>query len=783
MIVSLLLSLGLAVDPAPAAPVYNGRDSALAVAIPRLDATIAVDGALDETSWQQAARLTGFSQFAPVDGRPAEYETTILVWYSPNAIYFGVRAVAPQGSVRATLADRDKLDEDDTIEIYLSTFNDTRQAFVFGVNPLGVQMDGALVEGANTQGSGFSGMLGGRELPDLTQDFVYQSKGRVTPDGYEIEIRIPFKSLRYQADATQNWRINVVRKFRETGREDTWTPAVRSANSFLAQSGTLQGLTDLKRGLVLDLNPVVISKIDGAPNADSWTYDAGAPEFGGNVRWGVTSNLTLNGTINPDFSQVESDASQISPDPRLAIFYPEKRPFFLDGIEQFSTPSNLIYTRRVVAPLGAAKLTGKVSGTSVAVLSAVDDTSTSASGTDHPYFTIARVQRDLGAQSKLGFVYTDRIDGDEFNRVAGIDSRLAFRDLYALQLQSAFSWTREQGTTTAAPLWQARFTRNGRVLGMRYFVKGIDEDFRADSGFIARGGIAEGQIAHQLTYFGPAKSLLERWSTELNIDYMWTYQDFKDGKSAQDRKYHLNNNATLKGGWQLGGSVLYESFGFDEELYSDYALASPRADGGVDILPFVGTPRLTNLDYVLTLNTPPRGGLSVNVLYLWGRDENFFEWSSADIIYATAGVQWRPTEKLRVDGDYQIQNYDRRSDGTHVGSHTIPRLKVEYQLSRSIFLRVVTEYDLSTQDTLRDDGRTELPIWIRDSATGEYEPAVGFRQPSLRTDWLFSYQPTPGTVIFAGYGSSLDRPDQYGRLPLQRASDGFFLKASYLFRL
>src|SRR5207247_8609687 len=169
----------------------------------------------------------------------------------------------------------------------------------------------------------------------------------------------------------------------------------RSGSSFLAQSGTLDGLTDLKRGIVLDLNPVVTAKADGRSSNRAWTYDAHRPEFGGNVRWGVTPNLTLAGTINPDFSPVEADAGQVVFDPRTALFFPEKRLFFLEGAELFSAPNNLIYTRRMNAPVAATKLTGTTSGTSVAVLSAVDDVATSTSGEDHPVFTIARLQHDL----------------------------------------------------------------------------------------------------------------------------------------------------------------------------------------------------------------------------------------------------------------------------------------------------------------------------------------------------------------------------------------------------
>ncbi len=762
---------------------YSGRQTQLDVAIPRLEASVAIDGRLDEPAWNDAARLTGFSQYAPSDGRPAEDDTTVLVWYSPTAIFFGIRAQAAPGTVHATLADRDRIDADDNVQIYLGTFGDGRQAFLFAVNPLGVQADGALVETGAQSGHGFSGLSSGREAPDLSQDFVFESKGRLTDSGYEVEIGIPFKSLRYQARDPQDWNLHIIRVVQSTGHEDSWVPARRNAASFLAQAGRLRGLTDLRRGLVLDVSPVVTAKVDGAPAASGgWQYDASRPEFGGNVRWGVTSNLTLNGTVNPDFSQVESDAGQFQFDPREALYFPEKRPFFLDGLEQFTTPNNLIYTRRIVAPIAAAKLTGKISGTSVAYLAAVDDAGTSASGRDHPVFNVLRVQRDVGNGSKAAFVYTDRVDGANSNRVAAADARLTFGGIYALNLQAGLSRTVRPWGTATAPLWQATLGRSGRHYGFRYALRGVADDFRAEAGFISRPGIAGLNFTNQVTAYGAPGSLMERWTGDVVLDGTWQYQDFVHRRPSQDNKLHFNSNFTFRGGWQAGQSVLIETFGYDRALYADYALLKSGPNGD-EILPFVGKSRLQNLDYVLSLDTPRLRGFSGSVFWIWGKDENFYEWASADILFLQLSAAWRPTERLRVDASYQVQSYDRRTDGSTVGRRAIPRVKVEYQMTRAIFVRMVSQYDAEQQDDLRDDSRTELPIVIRDPATGEYARALGFSRNSLRTDWLFSYQPTPGTVIFAGYGNTLADQNARDAAGRRRTADGFFFKISYLFRM
>src|SRR3954471_22438169 len=243
--------------------VYNGRNGQLDVRIPQLEGDVAIDGKLTEPVWLEAAVLTGFSQFSPTDGVPAADTTEILVWYSPTAIHFGIRAFEAHGPVHATLADRDRIAADDHIQILLSTFNDGRQASVFAVNPFGVQSDGVLVETGATSGNGFNNAVVKREAADLNPDFVFDSKGRLTAYGYEVEVRIPFKSLRFQPMKEQRWGINVTRQVQHSGEEDSWVPARRASASFLAQSGHLVGLTELRRGLVLEFNPSLTSRTTG----------------------------------------------------------------------------------------------------------------------------------------------------------------------------------------------------------------------------------------------------------------------------------------------------------------------------------------------------------------------------------------------------------------------------------------------------------------------------------------------------------------------------------------
>ena len=785
MRISMLCATGLmALSNAWALPsaAQNGREANRTVHLPRFDAAIEVDGVLDEPVWMSAATLGGFYQYLPSDGRPASDSTVVLVWYAPTALHLGIRCFDANAAVRATLADRDKIDGDDYVQILLDTYNDRRQAFVIGVNPLGVQSDGILRDADRKAGSGFSAAGSGSYSVDLSPDFVYESKGRVTEWGYEVEIRIPFKSLPFQTGDLQTWGFNVIRKVQHSGFVDTWSPVAQANASFLSQSGTLTGLTGLSRGLVVDFNPETTARLTGEPSAAGWQYGDPEPEVGGNVRWGVTNNLTLSGTMNPDYSQVEADVARVQFDPRSAVFFPEKRPFFLEGIEHFEMPERLIYTRRLADPVAAVKLTGKISGTNIALLSGFDDRSSSGTGSDWPVHNWIRVSRDLGGQSHLGFAYTDKIDGGYFNRVPAFDGRLVFAGLYSVTFQGAVSFTGTDGAVTTGPLWNLAFSRSGRTFGLTASFRGVHPEFSAQGGFISRHGIVSASVAPRYTVFGAAGALLESWTGSISLSGPWDYDRFMKGTIPDDPKLHLNSAFGLRGGWQIGTTLVIESFKYPPQLYENYFIERTTA-AGVDTIPYTGTDRLANLDFIGSLSTPRFQNFSGNFRIIYGRDENFYEWAPANVFFLTLDMNWRPTEQLRVNALYNHQQYIRPGDLSTVGMRRIPRLKLEYQLSRSIFVRFVGQYDAEVRDSLRDDSRTNDPILFYDSGTNTYVRAGREVSNDLRVDWLFSYRPTPGTVFFFGYGSSLDEPTAFRFRRIGRLNDGFFLKMSYLFRL
>ena len=751
--------------------------------IPRIEGVeIELDGVLDESVWDQATVFSGFSDYLPIDGRPAQDSTVVLAWYSPTAIHFWIRAYETHDQVRATLADRDKISGDDYIQIVLDTYNDRRQAFMIGVNPLGQQADGMLRDSDGGQRGGGATVA---FAVDLSPDFLYHSKGRLTDYGYEIEVSVPFKSIRYQNVLTQDWGFNIIRHVQHSGYSSTWTPTRQDQASFMAQNGILPELTDLRRGLVLDFNPEVTGTMNRPAGAGA-KFDPNARDpFGLNVRWGMSSNFTVNATFNPDFSQVEADVAQISYDPRQAVFVPEKRPFFLDGIELFQSPTNLIYTRRVSNPMSAIKLTGKAGSTNIAVLSAVDNNELYLSDFDPSYLNAVRLRKDLNGQNTVGLVYTDKTSGSHWNRVAAIDGRMTFSSIYSMTYQAGMSFTGDPGQdgTVSAPMWRFSTIASGRKYGGSFYGSGYHGNFNAESGFVNRTGIVNWHFQPYRRWFGEAGDKVEMLQLGFSLDGTWDYDRFTAAKGPNDRKLHFNTAYSFKGGWSGNTSIFYESFMYPTDLFEDFFVENQVAGVPVDTSAYVGTDRLTNLGFWSNLTTPRLANFSGNLMLVGGRDDNFSEWSSANILFITLGLNYNPTEQLRINFSYNHQQYDRASDHSTVSMRRVPRLKAEYQLSRSLFFRLVGEYDSNFVDALHDDSRTEDPILILDRSTGIYHRTEKHRRNQFRVDWLVSYRPDPGTVLFVGYGNSSREPNTYRFRELKRINDGFFLKLSYLFRV
>ena len=737
--------------------------SSQSATIPRVDTTVTIDGVLDEPAWRDAARLTGFRQYMPVDGRPAEERTEVLVWYSPGAIHFGIVAHARNpGAIRATVADRDDIDRDDRVTIYLDTFDDRRRAFLFAVNPLGVQADGVHTEGSAAAGRMFGGGA------DMSPDFFFDSRGTLTDSGYVVEVRIPFKSLRYPSGDAHRWGLQIVREIPASGYEDTWTDVRRAGASFLAQAGHIDGLRDLERGVVTELQPFVTATSSGVRSFESGRFERDDPELdgGANLRLGFTQ-FALDATLNPDFSQVESDAGLVTVNERFALFVSEKRPFFLEGIELFSTPNQLVYTRQIVDPLVGGKITGKLGAWSIAHLTALDERPG-----DDALANITRVRRDLAGSSTAGVTITSREGGGAFNRVLAADTRLVFRRLYFFEAQLGGSWTgADDFATRSAPVWKLEVDRTGRAWGFNYSINTIGDDFRAHLGFVPRTGITRARAFNRLSWYGARGALLESFTAFFGPDYVWRDAELsRDG--AIEGEENVNLTARFRGGWELTGRLGRSFYELDPGDYIEYTVE--RSGGAVE--PYAPPSRISGLFApTIGIETPiwQRANASFDLSH--GAVPIFIEGSEGRETRASLSVALRPTANVRIEANGVMSRIERERDGSEFARVLIPRLRVEYQPMRGLFFRAIGEYRSEQIAALRD-ARTGEPLSIGGVVAGPQEFG------DLRGEWLISYQPTPGTVAFAGYTSIHRSPLADRWTGFEREVDGFFVKLAYQFR-
>jgi hypothetical protein len=781
MFATTLLLLQMASAQGAVAPgqSYDGTGRP-AVPIPRLTADVTVDGSLADPVWSQAARLTGFHQYQPLDNRPADDQTETRVFYSQDAIYFGIIANAKNpASIRATVADRDNLGNEDRVTIYLDTFNDHRRAYFFVVNPLGAQGDGMRTEGAASAGNIFGGNI------DWNPDFRFESKGQITDSGYVVEVRIPFKSLRFPSGDPQTWSINVVRNVESTGFEDTWTDAHRATASFLSESGTLTGIANVERGITTEVQPFITAQWNGARTATGgFDREDINPDAGVNLKVALPS-VTLDATVKPDFSQVESDAGLVTVNERFALFFAEKRPFFLEGIELFNTPSQLVYTRQITKPVAGAKVTGKLGAVSVAYLSALDDTPCPAipgnardfkQDCDKALFNVARLRRDFGGNSTIALTVTDRRAGDTTNTVVATDLRYVFGRMYYFESQLGGSYTKDPallGTTKAktSPVWKLELDRTGRLFGFNYKLAALGDDFVSRSGFVPRTGIITASAFNRFSYYGKAGARLENITWFFGPTRIWQYDNFGLA-DAYEGQESMSAMFRFRGGWNASFNGSRNFFTFDARAYSGLAIVGPS-----QLQPYVPPDdQLAGLLAAsLTVTTPTFRQFNASATIARNEVPIFAEGSEGREWRATGSLTTRPTKSMRTEASLTLSQLDRAFDGSEYARTVIPRAKVEYQPTRALFFRVVSQYQAQRTSGLRTP--TGQQIFLAGGS-----PLLGGDVGSLQTDWLVSYEPTPGTVAFFGYGDTRLGLESSSFSDLERRSDGFFVKVAYQWR-
>ncbi len=758
----------------PSGEIYLGSEDQLDVPAARAkDPGIRIDGVLDDGAWRMARVLGGFTQYEPLEGVPASERTEVRVLVGEDAIYFAVRADDSVGDVRATLTARDGFGRsDDYVRFVLDTFDDRRRAYVFGVNPLGVQADGLWIEGR-----------GGRGDPiDWNPDFLWESAGRVDTSGYTAELRIPFKSLRFPDRPTQRWGLQVVRSIQRTGFEESWAPITGDAANRLAQAGRLSGLEDIEPGRFLEVNPTMTGSRQGAWNAEAGRLERGSADgdFGLNVTYGLTSNLTLDATVNPDFSQIESDAGQSAVNERFALFFPEKRPFFLEGTDVFSMPARLVYTRSIAAPVAAAKLSGKVGGLNVAYLGAVDE---GGSDEGNPVVNLLRLRRDVGSSSSVGLVYTDRTrPGASSNRVLGGDARFVLGGRYTVSVLAAGSADGDAaGATDYGSLLHAGFSRASRNLSLSASFEDVSPDFKARSGFIRRLGISQVEARTSYAFRGGRGALVERWAPFVEVEGTWQRDDFWEGRGPQEWNIDLGVSGSLRN--NIGGYVSYRRTSFDHapSFYDGIRSAGPSgaADTPVgDRSLFGGLDRVSIRSWLGAWERF-RGSLAAT----WSETPVFYRGVPVDLGESWSGdvgFTYYATGALQAEVGVRHSTILRSRDGSRYSTATIPRIQVRHQFTRALFVRGIAEYSSQQRGALLDP---VTGAQILDCGDGDCSAVTGSEAHDFRLEGLLGYEPSPGSVIFLGYTRQMRDAEAFGFRDVSTRADGLFLKMSYRFRM
>ncbi len=704
--------------------------------VPFAASPIVIDGDVDETAWEQALVLELNYEVQPGENIPPPVRTEVLLTYDRAKLYVAYRCYDPDPSaIRARIRDRDELGGDDWVGVVLDTFNDERRSFKFECNPFGAQYD--MIETESNSDSGW--------------DAIWDSAGKITSWGYSVEMAIPFNQLRFQrADGPQIWGFDAVRNYpRNQRHEISMFPRDRSNNCYLCQAIKIVGFDGASPGRNIEITPTLTaSRTDERSDLPDGELEKASQdtEIGLNSRWGMTPNMTLNFTANPDFSQVEADASQLDVNRPFAIFYPEKRPFFTEGADFFDTSISTVYTRMIRDPSWGLKITGKEQSNTIGAYVVRDDlTNIVLPGSQYSSSTslrtantssVFRYKRDIGNKYTLGLLATDREGGDYFNRLFGFDGYFRFTAQDSLEAQFLGSST-QYPEKVAEEFGQDFDSFSGRAIYLSYVhntrshdlfgsYKNFSSGFRADLGYLPRVDYREYMAGWSHAWWGNPGS----WWWMFNLGARYTH--IEDQQSNP-----LDRDLTVwfyyRGEMQSRVDVIvdrrreaYNGLDFDQTLLRIFSNCRPNRYVDLAFNAMLGD----RIDYA---NIRPGKRVQLN-----------------PAVSLELGLHLR----LNFDHVYERMTVD---DG-RLYIANISQLNAVYQFNTRSFFRSIFQYV---------DYRYNSDIY-----SFEIEP----EHRRLCTQLLFSYKLNPQTVLFIGYSDDHSGRRDYG---LTLSDRTFFIKLGY----
>lgn len=703
-----------------------------------VDAKMKIDGILNEQVWQEALVLELNYEVYPGNNIAPPVKTKVFLAYSSNHLYIGFHAYDPKPSqIRAHLTDRDNIGEDDYLGIVLDSFNDSRLTYNFYCNPYGIQAEKIV----NVSGV------------DIQWDAIWNSAGRITEDGYIVEMEIPFSDLRFQRKKQdQVWRIDAVRYYpRSVIHVIGLFPRDRNNNCYMCQAHEIIGFKGVKPGKNIELDPtltgVLTQERESFPEG-KFAYKTRKLDPGLSARWRFTPNLTMSAAVNPDFSNIEADVAQLDINTQFALYYPEKRPFFMEDANLFDAPFGIVYTRVLVDPDWGIKLSGKEGANAIGFFSVHDNQtlitfpSSQRSQTvllDMPNYSNAlRYRRDIGKSSVLGFTVTDREGEDYYNRVAGLDGyiKLTTKDLVKFQLFG--SWTRCPDDV-AREYGQSSGNLNGRVLALQYYhntekygmfliYHNISSGFRANLGRFY-------QVDYNYIY-GGARYTWRRppghWYTIINTQASYQYEEDHDDHNLLNKALTLDLN--YDGPWQ---SFLYLTLnlgkrGYMGELFRENFLS-------------------------FSVGARPSGSFSLTINGAYGDQIDYTNFQAGNRLRINPIVQYKIGRHLFVNLNHVYEKLD--VSGGRLYTANLSNLSLVYQFNRRTLLRTILQYAHYSYNS--------------DLYFFNIDPKFSH----LFSQVLFSFKINPQTVLFLGYS---DDYYDYSFTPgLKQNNRTLFLKIGY----
>ena len=723
--------------------------------IPRLNSPPPLEGFLEmEVPADLAgrmARVSDFVQRIPRDGEPATQGTEVYVGYDDLNFYAVFRCFDndPE-AVRARMSPRGDNGSDDWVHIVLDTFHDRRNAYVFSSSALGVQWDAFWTEGGQN---------------DANFDTLYYSEGALTEFGYVVLMAIPFQSLRFSSEQNQQWGIIFGRNIPRLNEQSYWPRYSSRIEGRLNQTATLEGLDGISSGPSIQLLPFAgirsFRTIDQRDPARPFFFtDRAATDAGLNAKLVFRDSLVTDIAINPDFSQIESDEPQITTNQRFEVFFPEKRPFFLENASFFQTPMDLVFTRRIADPQFGARFTGKVGSYAIGALVADEQSPGKRVAEDDPLsgkrarFGILRINRDIFNQSTVGFIFTDRSFENTFNRVGGVDARLKLSENWRTQLQAVTSRTHfSDDTRRSGPAYDVQLNRDGRQFNVDLKYSERSAGFVTLTGFNPRRDIRD--ITGQSSYaFRPEGSYWISMTPGLTLSRITD----RDGKGLE-----TFYNPVL--GWEFVGQTF-----FDLEYKSEHVRLRPEeaqvaADREFNRHTIGGAFRTSFIPEIEFEGRHFRGN-EVNHSPAVGQEASMQSWSSTDLALTV-----RPLTRLSIANRYFFTRLADRQTGATIFNDHIIRSRWNWQFTRELAIRFILQYD----SVLVNPEFTSLE-----------------KRKNINTDVLFSYQLNAWTALYVGYNGNAQNIDLVPTSTGSRIvrtehgfiNDGrqFFAKFSYLVR-